>query len=471
MSRLITRITGALLAILSVMIMQGCGGDVPAEPMDAVPDDARLIAAMNLDKLAQAYGAEKLTDNDGLTPDAAEALSIFIPADLFQPLKAVLTSSGNSGATRTSDMVMFTAANGYTSLILKVNDSDRLTGGTLSSFRDSKIDFGGYKCFTLNNRVIAISESLCIISPDAATARSAGEHTQATPVSPIEGVRQFLLTSTDDAICLSRKADDIFGNKMKGLWLCGSLRFSDRWVNACLTAIQPDGRPDSIGSRVAGRIDPDIIGFIPQGCSLVIASGKQSGEGKLFGAEELTSRFFPGQTTLSDSGTTLWYARPAGALNSENLMTPEVWNFANIMQTQQANAEALTERLTDTYPSARRDTSTGLYETSAGDYSVTFGYADGYYIQGVNGPVSYCNSNQFTQDFNAARLVGILDIPKGSALQNALSLPCGATVSLKVTDLSVNARITLYGAQAPVLATLSSVPALHNLLPLLMTLN
>lgn len=464
MTRSLTNHLAALMIAALVLIsLPSCGGNAPADPIDATPSGVRQVTVMNLNEMAAANGPAEIAGKDGLTPTAEEAIGMFIPADMLRPLAAVL--SVGSDFVDTSNTVIFTAANGYTGIILKVTDHEQLTEA-LNPYRDEASDFGDYLAYTTGRRIIAISDGLCVIAPDADTVKAVGQKNGNSHISGMTGVKDFL--ASENTIRSARPASEIFGKKMEGLWLCTSLRLTDNSAVADLSAMRPDGQPDSIGARIAGEIDPGVLGFVPGGSSVVIASGLQGDDAKLFGIEEIVKNYFPGDIVMSKSGTTLWYARPAGTVTSDNLLSPQVWNFAGIIQMPQADGEkAIINMQNMTRGMARLDSSIGCYTLTSGDESITYGYINGCFAQSANGPVNYGNSNPFTDDFHGARVAALIDIPRESSLRSAVGLPCGASLSVKVTTEKIRAKLAFYGNNHPLLSTVGSVPTLRNLLPLI----
>lgn len=456
----LTKHLAAAMTALVILSLQSCGKQEITDPVDAVPSGSRVITVMNLEEIASANGAGEIAGDNGLASEAEEAMSMFLPADLMRPLAAVL-SAGDKGIDL-HKTVMFTSSKGYTGLILKVNSRELLEEALLP-YRDEQNDLDGYDAYTAGRRIIALSDELCVIAPDAATVKSVGQKKTGPVISEMAGVREFL--SSENAVSSARVASDLFGKKMDGLWLCTSLRFTESSIVADLSAMQPDGKPDSIGVRIAGRIDPDVLSFVPGSSSAVIASGLQGDDAKLFGIEELLKNYFPGDITMSKSGTTLWYARPAGTITEENLFSPEVWNFAGIAQMPREEGDRALKNMQDmTHGLARLDPETNCYTMTRGDASLSYGYVDGYFLQSANGPVSLGNSNPFTQDFQGARVAAILDIPGESSLRTATGLPCGASLVMKVTDEHIHAKLTFYGNPDPLLSTFDSIPALRNVL-------
>lgn len=461
MTRSLKKQLMVIIALLTLLGTASCGTDLPSDPIDAIPAGTERVTVINLDRLSSANGASQLATGDGLTPAAEDAIGIFLPSDLLRPLAATLSAGGKG--IDTSRAVLFTAANGYTGLILKVTDFE-LMKHSLAQYRDSDSDFGPYEAYTTGRRIIALSETLCVIAPDAATVKTVGKSDGQHLISAMEGVREFL--KSDNAINSATPADHLFGHKMDGLWLCASLRFTSSAAIANVSAMHPDGRPDSIGQRIAGGIDPDVLRFVPAGSSLVIASGLQGEDAKLFGIEELLGKYFPGDIAMSRSGTTLWYARPAGTITPDNLLSPQVWNFAGIIQMPDEEGTRAVSRMQQMNDGlGKLDPSTGCYTLADDDASITYGYIDGYFVQSANGPVSSANSNPFTQDFNGARVAAIIDIPGESSLRTAAGLPCGASLTVKVTTFDIHAKLAFYGNTSPVLSTINSIPTLHGILP------
>ena len=448
--------------MFAMMGMTSCGHSGPSDPIDAVPAGARRVTVIDLDRLVKANGVATLSGGDGLQPGAEEALGMFFPGDLLRPLAAILSKGGKG--VDTSEAVVFTAPNGYTGVILKVTDRDILAT-TLLPYRDEAADFGKYDAYTTGRRLIALSDALCVIAPDAATVKLTGsDKGDDRLISRMSGVRQFL--SSDDPIRSACPATEVFGKKMDGLWLCASLRFGDSSVTADLSAMRPDGEIAPIGNRVAGEIDPAAVSFVPAGSSLVIASGLQEDDAKLLGVEELVKRYFPGDVTMSRSGTTLWYARPGGTITADNLLSPRVWNFAGVIQMPQRDGDRAVSNMQQmTGGTARLDPLTGCYTYTEGEATMTYGYVDGYFVQSANGPVSFGLFNPFTEDFRGARVCAIIDIPSESSLRRACALPCGASLTAKVTTDNIHAKLSFYGNPTPVLSTINSIPMLRDILP------
>lgn len=461
MAHSLTRIFVALLSVSLLLCLSSCDRQVATDPVDAIPADVTQVTVFNLGEITAANGSAAPAGDDGLLPEAEQALGMFLPSDMLRPMAAVLSDGGNG--VDTSNAVMFTAPNGYTGIILKVTDRESLVQ-TLLPYRDESADFGDYKSYTTGKRLIAFSDELCVITPDVATAKTIGQKKGNRMISDMTGVKKFL--SSDNAVRSVRLASDIFGKKMDGLWLCASLRFSDSALTADISAIHPDGTPDSIGARIAGKIDSGVLGFVPNGCSLVIASGVQNDDTKLFGIEDLVKNYFPGDIVMSGTGTSVWYARPAGTVTDDNLFSPEVWNFTGIIQMPQTDGEMAVSNMRQmTRGIARLDSSTGCYTITRGDFSISYGYIDGCFVQSANGPVTNGNSNPFTMDFHGARLAAVIDIPGGSSLRTAIGLPCGASFTVKVTTENIHAKLAFYGNPRPLLSTVGSVPPLKNILP------
>ncbi len=359
---------------------------------------------------------------------------------------------------------MLFRSRGYDGLILKVTSRQQLADA-MHPYRDASSDFGEYDTYTTGKRLIAISDHLCVIAPDAATIKTIGQKGDGGIISGMAGINEFL-SSTDNSIRSARRGADLFGDKMDGLWLCLGLRFTDTSATADLSAMRADGEPDSIGARIAAPVDPDALAFVPEGTTLAIASGLQGDNAKLLGIEDLVKKYFPGDIAMSKTGTTLWYARPAGTITADNLLSPQVWNFAGAIQMPQEEGDMAIRNLQAmNHGLGRLDPATGCYTVTRGDASLSFGYINGFFAQSANGPVKYGNSNPFTQDFSGARLAAVIDIPGSSSLRTAAGLPCGASLAFKVTTFNIHAKLSFYGNNGPVLRTINAIPALHNLLP------
>ncbi|MDE6360619.1 MAG: hypothetical protein K2L39_05285 [Muribaculaceae bacterium] len=464
MTRLLKKTISPLFLACILLTLLSCTKETPANPVEAVPPGATQVSVIDLKGLASANGATPIAADGKLTPAAEEAFGMLLPSDLLRPLAAVL-SIGDKGVDP-SQAVLFTTPKGYDGIILKTT-SRELLAESLLPYRDESADFGEYDAYTTGKRLIALSDNLCVIAPDAATVKTVGQRKGGHLISEMVGVKEFL-SSPDQTIRSARRASDLFGSKMEGLWLCLGVKINESTISARLSAMQPDGVQDSIGTRIAGKIDPDILSFIPEGTSLVIASGLQEDATKLFGIEDLVKNYFPGEIVMSKTGTTLWYARPAGTITEDNLLSPQVWNFAGALQMPQEEGDMAVRNLqTRNKGLGRFDPSTGCYTLTEGEASVSYGYVDGYFLQSANGPVTFGNSNPFTQDFRGARLAAIIDIPSGSSLRTATGLPCGASLTLKVTDTNIHAKLSLYGNSRPALSTVDAIPLLHNLLPYL----
>lgn len=288
--------------------------------------------------------------------------------------------------------------------------------------------------------------------------------------TPIAGIRKFL-ASTDEAVKSAAIASDTYGKKLEGVWFCRAMRFTDSSVTVNLSLLKPDGVSGQIGTLLADEIDPAVATFTPSGCTLVAATGKQLEGAKLFGIESIMRSYIPVELNLSESGTTAWYARPAGALDPDNLLDPRVWNFASLSQSSQAEADEVIGSLLDqTGQHARMNPQTNCYTVGYGGFTASFGYVSGYTVVGLNGDITYGNSNLYSRDFSGARMAILVDIPKGSRLQHAAQLPCGVSLNVKVTTNNFVAKISFYGNTTPALETIDNISPLQNLLPFILGL-
>lgn len=442
-----------MLTALLTVILASCGQQLPDDPIDAVPEGVRRVAVLNLDKIAAANGAQQLVTESGITSEAQEALSLFIPQPLLTHLSSILGNGVN-----TSCAVLFKDAEGRNGMILKITDHDTLTL-KLNTLTSGKTEINGFATYLINDSYIGVSDNLCVVAGDKYTIKSIGSHNDHAVITAMVGVSQFLHEG-DNPVKLAIAAEDIFGEQMKDQWLCSYIRFSDNAITANVTSIYPDGKSGKIGQQLAGEIDPDVVQFIPSGSNLIVATGLQPDHNKLFGIEDFAKGILPTDRVLSPNGTTLWYARPAGTINHGNIFSPRAWNIAGIMKMDQTEADstisALKSANTDRFSF---DPESGSYFTQT-DPQISFGYNTGYFTQAINGIATYGNSNPYTQDFNAARLVAILDIPTDSQLVDALDLPCGVTVTLKGNTDNIHLRISFHGNTQPVLATLGEIPML-----------
>jgi hypothetical protein len=432
-------------------------------PVELIPDGTRSIAVVNLNEIASSNGAQKLVKDNSLTDPARQALSMFIPNDLFQPLATLLSATAQ--ALDTNQAVLFKTTNGYAGLILKVTDSNLFNSDALADYLDKSTSIDGYTVYNINRRVVAISDDVCVIAPDKETVQKVGKNSS-DYLSKLQGIKEFLTSDDQQTIKAAAIASDIFGKKMSGLWLCASLRFSDDKAVIDAKAIAPDGTADQIGQRIAQPINSAVVSYIPQGSNLIVASGLQGDNGKLFGIEQILDNIFPGILSLSETGTTLVYARPAGTITAENLLETECWNIANIIEMNQANGEEAVNTFKKmTLNHAQLDPETGCYVMDNASMSMSFGYLGNFFVQAINGQVSQSNNNSYDKDFQGARLVAMLDIPTGSSLQSATELPCGASLTLKVTDENIHAALQFYGNTDPVLATVSNIRLLSQFFP------
>lgn len=451
------------IAMTLLTAVTSCGKKDLTDPIAAVPPGATSITVIDIDAIAEANGSALSGSKDTSIPAEMEsALGMFLPGSLLRPMGAVLASSPESVDTR--EIVVFTASNGYTGAILKVKDQNRLSEGSLHKLRDKSRDFGDYEVYTTGRPVIALSETICIIAPDIATVKTVGQGSGKEKITDIPGVMEFL--KGDNAVKNISRASDIFGSAMKGLWGCTSLRFNTSSAIADLIVLRSDGEVDPVGTRIAGEIDPAVLRLIPQGCSLVAASGLKGEYTSKTGIDRLIGSYLHGDVSMSKSGTTAWYARPAGRITSDNLMSPQVWNFAGIMQMSPEDGEqAIRNIQIYTGGSPVLDPASGCYIHDRGDGgSLSYGYLDGCFIQSVNGPVASSPQNAAGTIPPGTRLAVMIDIPEGSSLQKASGIPCGATFDLKVSADMIHAKLSFYGNRQPVLSTIFSIPALREAL-------
>lgn len=440
-------LTAFSLVLLTICNSCGQSADDFQSSLDAVPDNAHFIAVV--DKAA-------LADNAGE----------FVPADMLATLEAI--SAAGEDATDQSAIAIFTLPKGYTLCAIKVLDVEKLENALESCGKRKDANYG-YDIFECGGRKVAVGHSVCLISPDVKSLKVVAKQRR-PEISAIEGVREYL-SNPDETVKSASIASDIYGKQLEGLWLCRSMHFTDTSVSVDFSLMKPGGESGQIGKQLADPIDPDVLGFIPDGCSLVAATGKQQEGAKMFGIESLLRSYIPMELNLSPIGTTAWYARPAGRLNPDDLLAARVWNFASVSQTSQSEGEeTILSLMAQTANRARKDPATGCYSFSIGGIEGAFGYLNGYTAISLNGDISYGNSNSYTQDFAGARMVVLVDIPKGSQLQQAAGLPCGASLNVKVTTDNLHAKVRFYGNTLPALPTLNQVTELQGVLPLLMGL-
>lgn len=435
------------LSLCISYLFTGCSSSSEdLSPLEAVPDGSHYIAVIDAESLAKEY-------------------SQFIPADLTKPVGKVVDT--NCQAVDLKQIVTFRTAKGYSGAIIKIVDREKLLESLESSIGESK-QTDDYTVFTVSGRKIAIGENLCCIAPDMETIKKIGRRGSGQPISQMEGVMQFLSEDGDD-VRSATLASDLYGKKMNGLWLCNALHCSQESISLEISLMQPDGESGEIGKMLADEIDPDVLRFIPSGCSLVAATGKQQDGAKMFGLESILRSYLPVDPNISQTGTTAWYGRPAGTLSSEDLLNPRVWNIAAISQMPQNESVLWLDNFKDQYGQYwRENPETGCYTVSAMGVSLTVGYYEGYSLTGVNGDFSFNNSNSYTQDFQGARMVILIDIPKGSNLQRAAELPCGASLAIKATADNIRTKLCFYGNSESALITLGSINQLGNLLPFVM---
>lgn len=441
--------TAGWLYIALTMILTSCSSENHeiASPLDAVPDSARFIALFDLATLGD--NADK-----------------FLPAEVVAPVDEIL-QVGEEGVD-ISSVAIFTTGKGYTVAVMKVNDRELLEDALRQKSEEEK-GFDDFAVFTLNGRKIILDDARCFISPDTQSVKKILKEKR-PQISAIQGVREFLANS-DEAITTASIASDIYGKKLEGLWLCRALHFTESSVSLDFSLLKPGGESGQIGALLADPIDPTALAFIPDGCSLVAASGLQQEGAKMFGIESLLRSYIPFELNMSTTGTTAWYGRPAGALNPDDLFNPRTWNFASFSQSSQAEGAELINSLRSQLGNrAVRNSETDCYSASYSGLEVSFGYLQGYSAMMINGEISFGNSNSYTTDFQAARMVILVDIPKDSRLQQAAGLPCGASLNVKVTTDNLHAKLRFYGSSAPALATVDEIDALRNILPFLMGL-
>lgn len=436
------------LSLACVIFFNSCSSQHQIDSvLDAVPDSARFIALIDMQKLGN-------------------EVSEFIPAELAEPL-GVLKAADN-GCLDFAELAVFKTAKGYTVGALKVNDSSRLKE-LLDNDAKAEAAFGDFQVYTLGARKIVFDDSRCYISPDTQTIKKITKEKQ-PEISAIVGVRNFLNNSYE-AITSASIASDSYGKKLEGQWLCRALHFTESSVSLDFSLMSPDGKSGEIGALLAEPVDPDVLGFIPDGCSLVGATGKQQEGAKMFGIESILRSYIPLELNLSDSGTTAWYARPAGSLDSDDLLDPRDWNFVSLSQASQTEGNQLLDGFLEEYgQNARRDPSTDCYTGKYNGMDFTVGYIQGYAIMGINGEIEYGNSNSYAPDFEGARMIVIVDAPKDSRIQKAAGLPCGTSLTVKATTDNLHAKLRFFGNSASPFATINEIPTLRNILPLLLDL-
>lgn len=434
-----------LMAVVA-MLLSGCSGDKPSKPLDLVPDNATTVAVVDMTKLADAAGLENVSQD-------ARILNMFIPAPLRITLQTIAEAAPES--VELQEVVWFRMHNGYEVAATAIKDASKLADA-LEEYRDAGADKDDYTFYNIRGREVALSEHLAVIAPDAETIGKCGKSSK-TLISQNVGLDQFLSVK-GNATNIVADAKSLGIKELKGLWICSSIRFTDDAATADITVMQPDGKLDEVGRRIAGEIDPNALQFIPQGATAVIATGLQPYDA-LFSVEDLTAKLFPDEIGESETGTTVWYARPAGSLDPGDLFSPLRWNLATIGQMPDTKLpETMKEMAEETGGKARKSINSDLMTYDIMGLSGSYGYVNGYFTESYNGEVTFGNSNSLAPLFESARVVALLDIPLNSDLMNAFGLPCGATVSLKVQTTDIRLKVQLFGSDVPVLAMLAQLP-------------
>ena len=211
-----------------LLTASACGHHVPDDPVDIIPADAQAVAVYDLRQLSHAAGSTTVSAGDSLSDGTALALKMFLPANLGTPVSQLITAAAEGFDT--SRLVCFTAAGGYTVAAMKVTDADAVSGA-LTAYRDKGADFDGFDVYNVSRRVVALSESLCIIAPDAATIRDNLRTSDSRPISEITGIKEFT-GSGDNAVSVALPARAVGVAGMQGAWLCTGVRFTSDGAGA-----------------------------------------------------------------------------------------------------------------------------------------------------------------------------------------------------------------------------------------------
>lgn len=471
------RLTVTAVTTLIMFILSGCSSKGDLSPFDLIPDNAENIAVIDLNALANAAGessalkGEPLKDayleEDDLADASPSVLPMFLPRNLDATILAVASCAGKN-----IDLSRLTIISTpeLQATIFPTDNAEALTKIIANRYLTASA-IPDMKHFTDEGISIAIGRGLCIISEDATGIETLLAKVHSTPfISRFEGINQFL--EGENAVKTARPAAAVFGDKVAGLWLCSAMRFTPAAIVADITMMSPDGKPDSIGARIAGNIDPDVIRFIPSGCTAVIASGKQSDELKLFGLEELANQNLPIELPTSPEGTTAIYLRPAGRITAERIMDPSAYNIAAVAQMHPDSALVKINRTIANKPLLpTSDKASGLYTIKFGNSTLSLRYLDGYLTESLNSEVTANNTNSLESEFNGAVLAAVVDIPTNSPLRQSLSLPFGASLSLKVTTFHIHGRLNIYDSKEPALRAVMSLPMMEDALPMFLGLN
>lgn len=459
--------TAAIILLIAMALATSCGNNRSLTPLDCIPADTRGAAVIDLHQIARACSEASPIKDNQLLPDCEEALAMFLPSETLRPMLTVLGAAPQ--AIDLHQITIITTADGELISIAPCTDPEGLTAA-LKKSADSASGPDGFECFTGNDRLIAIGRGLCLTAPDAKAIETLLGNLPADPGATIPAIRKFL--ESDNAVKSAAKASDIYGEKGKGLWMCGALRFSSEAAIAEISATKEDGTPDSIGARIAGEIDGRVLPFIPTGVTAAIASGRQSGEMKLLGLEQLLGQYIPMEIPFDQSSTTAIYLRPAGRITADNAFTPSAWNIAAISCVPDSIGRmAVSDFLATTRRRASLDPQSGIHTLEAGDNSISCGYADGLLFQSTNGPVTANLPSPLTQEFEGARLAAVIDIPAGSSLKEIAGLSSAASLTLKVSTFGIRAKLSFYNSDIPVFKALLSTPYMREILPYAIAIN
>lgn len=442
------------VCLLAVGMVSSCGTKNDGSLLERVPGEASSVMTVDFKKLFKEAGAPTpLTPGGEWTDAAGKIASTFCPPDFVEALR--VCALPGSGA-ELDHVVIFEMATGAGGLIVKVDDEDEFVEKAAAGEAEKLGEVGEYDVYACpQGGVLAVDDHLALFTQSQQNVSDFVDAVARQRVEEFAGLRQFL-NQGKKAVSFALNCDNspsqaaIIGGKEQ--WLCASMEPNRQAINAEAVVMDRGGKLTPIGGYFE-EIDPRVLAFIPGDAVGVAAFGRFTGDLAL--VKTLISQYAP-FLTVSETGTTALSASPAGGAESLREFSLPAWNLVDIVKVSPDERQALVAK-TRLNPLFKKISDNQWAIDYIPGIELYVGDFDGYYVTSLNREISNANNNSFAQDFEGRHLAVVVNIPAGSDVQRAASLPFGLTLSVGLQEDKLKVRLSFNGTDLPALQALGQV--------------
>ena len=448
-----------VLPLVILGVFTGCRDKHLVPQIEFVPDTAVSVRVINLRYLMKSAGIGSRV-LDGHRDESAETLfDLCFPFELRNSFVELGVIGGGLDLT---NIYGLTTSHGYEVLMAPVADRSAFLArlGVCPDVQEIKPDGAkewNLRYFRMDDVIVAMGDDYCWFANDVETVHDVLLESAVGHMGDVIGVRHFLENPSPVKIAVNsaRSPIDFIGGRDK--WLCVGFDVSDTSVSSDVIIMDDEGRVDSIGANFE-EIDTDFLHYTPSDASVVLAYGKFDGNKR--GLAMLLGKFAPMYVSQA-SGTTSLYALPAsGNAVAVRDAVPGAWNVETMVQVPDDVLQAGVRSYRHDAPSAKY--ADGQWAYADGDATYYFGGFDGALVFSTNREISSGYTNDFLSDFEGKRLMMLVDIPAGSVLAKAWSVPFGVHFRMGVDERRLFARVTFSGSGRTALGALLELPQIHD---------